>query len=353
MKKATSDLKNRLRKKTTEPQLEPDDFLSTGSTLLNLSISNNARRGFFKGGYVFIVGDSASGKTWLSLSCLAEAAINPSFDGYRFIRDDAEFGALMDVRHFFGDRVAERLETPTPSRTLEEFYYNVDDIVNDGRPFILVLDSMDVLSSESADDKFDERKKAARSGKETTGSYGDGKAKTNSEHLRRLMPILQDMRSILIIINQTRDNLGFGFEKKTRSGGRALRFYAGIEMWSSIVKTHYKPVRGVKMQTGIDCQVQLKKNRVTGQCGTVKFPIFHSMGIDDVGSCVDYLTFMKHWKKTAAGIVAPEFEFSGKRSGLIKLIENDDCERELQIITQAVWNEVRQETQTKRKSRYA
>jgi hypothetical protein len=77
-----------------------------------LSCSGNAKGGFAKGKYHFIVGDSASGKTWLSLTCLAEAAMNPEFENYRFIYDNVEDGALMDIERFFGSKVAERIESP-------------------------------------------------------------------------------------------------------------------------------------------------------------------------------------------------------------------------------------------------
>ena len=61
--------------------------VSTGSTLLNLACSDHPRIGFLMGGYYYLVGDSASGKTFLSLTCFAEACINPAFDNYRLIFD--------------------------------------------------------------------------------------------------------------------------------------------------------------------------------------------------------------------------------------------------------------------------
>ena len=332
------------------------DFLSTGSTLLNLACTGFPDRGFIKGRYCFLVGDTTSGKTWLSLTCLAEASVNHNFDGYRFIYDNAEDGALMDIEKFFGKEVAERLEPPWKgfSNTIEDFYFNVDDAIKGGMPFIYILDSMDSLSSESEADKFDKTKKAYREGKETTGSYGDGKAKVNSGMLRRVIgkPLL-DSGSILIIINQTRDNIGaLPFQsKKTRSGGHALDFYACLEMWSSVVGRIAKTVRNKKRQLGINCKIQIKKNRITGRERAVIIPIYHSFGIDDIGSCVDYLVDEEYWKK-GKEIKAKGLGIKGSRDKLIRIIEHQGLERDLRELVGDVWNEIEDACVVKRKKRY-
>jgi len=74
------DVKIGLRKKQKKESISDSNLLSTGSTLLNLACSGRVNGGFLKGFYYFIVGDSKSGKTFLSLTCLAEASINKDFD---------------------------------------------------------------------------------------------------------------------------------------------------------------------------------------------------------------------------------------------------------------------------------
>ena len=73
------------------------DLLSTGSTLLNLACSENPFGGFLKGKYYLLVGDSDSGKTFLSMSCFAEAMIQKPFKNYRLIYDYVEDGMLMHM----------------------------------------------------------------------------------------------------------------------------------------------------------------------------------------------------------------------------------------------------------------
>jgi len=355
-------------KSENDPPVLPTDLLSTGSTLLNLACSGDYRGGFAKGKYHFLVGDSASGKTWLSLTCLAEASINPEFKDYRFIYDNAEDGALMDIQRFFGKGVAERMEPPDSmdigakgsgagivpihSETIEDFYYHLDDAVGRDEPFIYILDSMDSLSSASEQDKFKEEKTASRAGKVTTGSYGDGKAKKNSSNLRKLMPALRKSKSILIIINQTRDNLGFGFEKKSRSGGHALRFYATLEIWSSIKSKMKRTVRGKEREIGIVCKVQVKKNRFTGRLRTVELPLYHSFGIDEVGSCIDYLVAEKHWPKKKNIIEAHDFDEELGREKLIQFIQDNHLGGDLAEVVAEVWDSIEKECSVERVSPY-
>lgn len=368
------------------PETNPDkitkvdrrDLLSTGSTLLNLACSGNPYGGLLKGKYYFLVGDSASGKTFLSMTCFAEAMINKNFKRYRLIYDNVEDGCLMDVKGLFGQAVAGRLEypggrdadgVPIFSRTIEEFYYNLDDAIKKAEPFIYVLDSMDGLSSDYEGKKFDQHKKAyakkRKRGEEptkdadtgdndakVTGSYGDGKAKKNSENLRKVLQGVRETGSILIVLAQTRDNFDFGWEKKSRAGGHALRFYATVEIWSSIVGQITKVVNGNKRPIGVNVGLKLKKNRITGKTYTVETDIYPSYGIDDVGTCVDYLVEEKHWKKTKQTIEAVELSISATRDKLIRTIEERGLENELRSIVGKVWREIEEASKPNRKTRY-
>ena len=360
--KSTKKLKKMLESKPKKV-LTSKDFLSTGSTLLNLACSNKPYCGFAKGKYYFIVGDSASGKTFLSLTCLAEASVNDNFKDYRFIYDNSEDGALMDIKKYFGKKVYERMEPPAKalifdseqsifSSTIEEFYYNLDDAIKRDVPFIYILDSMDSLSSDSEADKFEEKKEAHTKGKKTAGSYGDGKAKMNSTNLRRMIARMRKTGSILIVLSQTRDNMGFGFETKTRAGGHALRFYACIELWSSVKEKIRKNINGKPHQIGITCLIKIKKNRITGAEHTLTFPIYYSFGIDDIGGCVNYLIDEGHWKCNAGIVKAKEMSFEGKIEKLVKHIEENNMEKDLRDLVGDVWNEIQEACQVKRKQRY-
>lgn len=342
------------------------NLLSTGSTLLNIAISGSWRGGLDPGQYYFFVGDSSSGKTFLTLTCFAEACLNPKFANYRLIYDDVEGGANMDFAKFFGKTVAERVEAPAGTRespvysqTAEMFYEHLDDALSDAdRPCIYVLDSMDALSTTYERRKFDEKKKARATGTAAKGDYGDGKAKINSAGLRSCLAKLRDTNSILIIISQTRDNINAGlFEsKKTRSGGHALTFYATLELWSSVAGKIKRTVRGKDRVVGITSKIFVKKNRITGRQRTVEIPILYEYGIDDVGSCVDYLVNEGVWKRTKDGTI----HMTGfgddpvmlKRLPAIRHIEDNDLVPDVRQLVNQTWNEIEQACSMGRKPRY-
>jgi RecA/RadA recombinase len=356
-------LEQDMRSEVAGPQ-GSKDFLSSGSTLLNMAATGTTRGCFSKGKMILFVGDSNSGKTFMCLGCLAEACRNKNFNNYRLIYDNVEDGAMMNIQKYFGQAVVDRLEAPSYdkqgnavfSETVEGFYDHLDDACQEDRPFIYILDSMDSLTTTASDDKFREGKAARAKGKETTGSYGDGKAKLNSENLRRFMTPLRKTGSILIVISQTRDNIGFGamFNPKTRGGGRSLKFYATLEIWSSVKGLIKKKVRGKDRQVGIVSLVHVKKNRVDGKDRQVTVPIMHSVGVDDVASCVDYLVEEKTWKKSDKGIIdATDLDFKGTRDQLIQHIEKEGLEKTLHILVKETWDDIEKACEGfKRKSRY-
>ncbi len=335
--------------------------LSTGSTLLNLAITGHHESGFLPGHIYLLVGDSSSGKTWLSLTCLAEAAQRDDYSNHRFIFDNAEDGALMDIEKYFGTKVLERIEPPRMkegellySQTVEDFYDNLDDASKDGRPFIYVLDSMDVLEAHTELENYDTQKKARRAEKEVPGSYGTAKAKANSAGLRRATLSLRGSDSILIVVSQTRENIGYGaqFNPKTRGGGKALTFYATLELWSSVKTDIKKSVRGKQRQIGTMCQVKIKKNRIAGKNMTVEIPIYFSVGIDDIGSVVDFLVDEDHWKKTGNTIIAEDLGINGSKEAIVAYIEAGGLEKEVRLTARDVWLEIEKQCELVRKKRY-
>lgn len=343
--------------------LDPATALSSGSTLLNMALTGTANGAFYPGKYYLFVGDSGAGKTMLTLTCFAEAARNPRFKNYRFIHDNAEDGALMDVERFFGKACSDRIEPPSGSQdnpvfssTVEELYYNIDNAFNRKTPFIYVVDSMDSLDTEDDQDKFDERKQAHEAGKEAKGSYGMSKAKLNSGGLRRVFGRLKKSQSIIVFISQTRDNtdpLTSRFNKRTRSGGKALKFFCHAEMWATIAGAVEGRARSKVRKLGVYAKVAVKKNRQTGRDVEVEVPILWSIGIDDTGSCVDYLVEEKHWKKLKGETIQTEEFGTMTREELIESIEEGGHVDRLKRMVASVWREVQREMTPVRKSRYS
>lgn len=338
--------------KAKKPVLSRADFLSSGSTLLNLACTGRTYGCLVKGHYYLFVGDSESGKTWLMLTLLAEAANNPEFDDYDLIYMDTEHGALMDIEKYFGAKLAKRLRILHPNH-LEEMYYDIDDNIKN-KPCVIIVDSTDGLNAKADIIKFQENKKAFRKGNQEKGSFGMARAKANSENLREVVSSISKNKSIVVFICQSRENagsMGYG-DKKTRAGGKALKFYASLEIWTSVREKLKKKVKGVDRKIGITCRAQVKKNRVTGKDRTVEFPIYNTFGVDDIGACVRFLVEQKHWKVSSGGIKAKELEHTAPYEELIKYIEDNDYEKELRQTVKKVWDEIEEQTVVVRKKRY-
>lgn len=364
---ADFDEEDLTKPKIQKPDILRSDYLSSGSTILNLACSGTPYGAFIKGGFHWIVGDSDTGKTFLVYTCFAEAANDPNWDGYDLIADDVENGALMDKSAYFGKKAAERMKAPAYdkegdplfSETVDDFYFSLDarlDLVEKGKalPFLWALDSMDALSSKYEGKRFEMRKSAHEDGKEAKGDFADGKAKVNSQNIRRIKQRLRKNRCTLIILSQTRDNVDAGmFESKsTVAGGRSLKFYSVWQLWSSPGGTITRSFRGIERQLGIISRIKIKKNHLTGKNWSLSLPIYHAHGIDDIESCIDYLVDEGKWKKSNSKIVAPEFDLETTKEKFICQIQEDDLEPKLRKIVTDVWQETEAKLRPVRKPRY-
>lgn len=360
-RKTVDEMKEELTADT--PRIEPlkeEDLLSTGLTVLNLALSGYAGGGIPKGKYVYFVGDSSSGKTWMALQIMAEACRNPRFDDYRLVYDAPEDGALMDIGKFYGRRMADRLDYRPAghekcSTTVKEMYYNLDAELDRG-PVIWIEDSMDALWSDEDEESFEEERELYEQGKDTDaakGTFGVAKAKTNSRHINRVVRRLNENGSILVIISQTRDKIGGTIPgQKTRAGGRALKFYSHVELWTMVKGDIKRTVECKERVVGSSIQIDVQKNRISGWDGKILVPFHRTHGMDETGACVDYLVEELWGKDKKGNIKAPEFQIEGTREKLIQAIERDDAERELQVLVRKTWKGIEEACAVRRKPRY-
>lgn len=349
----TEEIKQSLKPRPRKLQVPTKDLLSSGSTVLNLACSGKVQGAFAKGYYYYFVGDSSSGKSFFMGSVLAEASINPAFKDHRLLYDDVENGMLFDVRRFFGPKLHDRLER-CHSVYLEDAYDAVETAIKEG-PCICILDSLDALQARSEAKKDSANKRAREKGAEEKGSYGTAKAKISSSRLREITNLLPSNGSILFIVSQTRENIGFGaqFNPKTKAGGLAPTFYATLELWTSVKENITKSILGKNRQQGIVTKVKVKKNRHIGGVRFAEVPILWSFGIDDSGSCVDFLVDEKHWSTSKKGIInAAEFELELTREKLITRLEETNQVGELRELVAEVWGKIEQASQIQRQSRY-
>lgn len=252
-------------------------FVSSGCAIMDAALGG----GYVLGRVANVVGDKSSGKTLLAIEACAN--FNRKYpNGY--IRY-AEAEAAFDMRY------AEALGMPVsaidfdsggkPFTTVEDFYEDINRIMkaNKDRPILYILDSLDALSDE------------AEANREIgDASYGGSKPKKMGEMFRRLVQRMEDQEVLLIIISQLRDKINVTFgEKQTRSGGRALDFYASHVIWLAEIEKLKRTMSSIERVVGVKVKARIRKNKVGLPFRECTYPIIFGFGIDDLTANVEWL----------------------------------------------------------------
>ena len=326
------------------PVVDDAIWAASGSVLFNLACSDRVD-GAFKTGCIYnIVGAESSGKSFIGLSVLAEAAYSSEFTDYKLIYDDAEAAASFDMHHLFGQEASDRIATDSglPSTYVEDFYYKINTLLEGDSPFIYILDSLDSISTDTDTDKTKEMLDAHMNGKVVSGSYAMSKPKMLSGMLSSICGKLASTKSILIIISQTRDNVNpRSFATQTRSGGRALSFFSSVIMWLSPKDKIYKTVGGDRYQIGVRSTVKISKNKFTGKIRETPLTIKYSFGIDNIQDCIDYLVHHKIFIKKGVKTDASAIGIKPCRNDLLtKHIEEGKLESAVVKLVAKKYNEI-------------
>lgn len=262
----------------------------TGCQLLDLVIGGQKNVfGIPAGRFINIVGDKSAGKTFLSNEIIASAYHKYGSKKFKWVYDDCESGYSFDTESMYGFEIMP--ENPIHSKTVEEAFCNISDFAGKlkGDQFgIYVLDSLDGLTSQEQDERADERLKAFHAEKTfDKGTYGMGKQKyLSQEFFPQLCSIIEDKNVLVIIISQIRENIDmFSFEKFSRSGGKAMDFYAHSVIWLATAKYITKKDRKV----GVVVKAKTTKSKTPRPFRECFFTFLYDYGLDDIGSNVDYL----------------------------------------------------------------
>jgi len=234
---------------------------------------------------VNIVGDKSTGKTLLAIeACANFAKQHPDGDIF-----------YCEVEAAFSPEYAEGLGFPVSRVTFIEECRTVEDLFEDlqkklekcSKPTLYIVDSLDALSDRAEQEREIDK-----------GTFGANKAKIVGQLFRRLVALMEEKNLTLFIISQERDNIGVMFGKTTtRSGGRALDFYASQIIWLSQIKTHKKTRKGIERTIGIQIKAKCEKNKVGPAYRICEFPIIFGFGVDDVKAGLDFLIITKSTDK--------------------------------------------------------
>ena len=255
----------------------PDiQFVSSGAAVLDCALGG----GWPLGRIVNIVGDKSTGKTLLAIEACANFARQYSTGLIWY----AETEAAFDEKYAASLGLPlDRIGFPKKLETVEDLHKNlvekIDKAMTAKVPALYILDSLDALS----DDAEMERKIGE-------GSYGTGKAKQMSEMLRRLTQGVYAANMLLMIVSQVRSNIGVTFGRATtRSGGRALDFYASQVLFLAHLKAEKRTINKVERVTGIRIRAKVDKNKIGLPLRECEFSIRFGFGIDDEGASKDWL----------------------------------------------------------------
>jgi protein RecA len=249
-----------------------------------------------------IVGDKSTGKTLLA--CEAAANYLAKYPDARVWYRDTE--AAFDEPYMTHLGIpASRFDYSDRCFAVEDVFDELDRLIKVGERGLYIVDSLDALS-----DRAEEKRGIDE------GTYGLSKAKQMSQLFRRLNQRLAGSITVLVV-SQVRDKIGVAFgEHYTRSGGRALDFYASQVVWLSQVDMHKRTIKEVVRPIGIQVRAKCKKNKVGPPFREVEFPLIFDYGVEDLVAGAEWLNSVKA-DKLLEEAVGKRFDSRGVEVGKV------------------------------------
>ena len=261
------------------------DFVSTGSSMLDLAISNRTNGGIAVGRITEINGLESSGKSLLGAHILAETQKKDGVAVYI----DTETSVSQEFMEVIGLDLNKMLYLHL--ETVEEIFEAIEEIVTQVRSsdkdrcVTILVDSLAAASTKvEMDADFDK------------DGYATSKAIIISKAMRKITQMIGRQQIALVFTNQLRQKLGVMFgDPWTTSGGKALPFHASTR----IRLKNTGQIKDKKNNTiGMKMRAQVIKNRLGPPMRHADFELYFETGIDDDGS---WLKVMKDHKLVKQG----------------------------------------------------
>ncbi len=232
------------------------EAISTGSILIDHAIGIG---GLPVGRIVEIYGPEASGKTTLAMHAIVQA------------QRRGGICAFIDAEHAMDPAYATSLGINIDDLIISQPDYGeqaldiAEMLIRSGAVDIVVIDSVAALVPKA----------------ELEGDMGDShmglQARLMSQALRKLTAVVHKSKTVLIFINQVRQNIGaMPFApKETTTGGNALKFYASLRLDVRRIASLKRDERHI----GNRISVKIVKNKVAPPFKHVELDLLFSEGI--------------------------------------------------------------------------
>jgi len=247
------------------------DFVSTGSTMLDLAISNKPNGGIAVGRITEVNGLESSGKSLLGAHMLAET----QKQGGVAVYIDTETAVSREFLESIGVDVNNMLYLHL--ETVEDIFSAVEEIVSKVREsdkdrlVTILVDSLAAATTKvELEAEFDK------------DGWATSKAIILSKAMRKITQMIGRQKIALVFTNQLRQKLGVMFgDPWTTSGGKALPFHASTR----IRLKNLGQIKDKKNNNiGIKMRAQVIKNRLGPPMRHADFELYFETGIDDDGS---------------------------------------------------------------------
>jgi recombination protein RecA len=259
------------------------EWVSTGSTILDLAISNRKNGGFPVGRVCEITGLEQSGKSLLA----AHTLLNTQKKGGLAVYIDTENALSTEFLSAIGLNLKEMLYVPL--ETVEDIFETVETIIekvrssDKNRLVTIVVDSIAGASTKT--------EMAADFDKD---GYATAKALIISKAMRKITNLIGRERICLIFTNQLRQKLNAPAfsDPWTTPGGKGIPFHASVRIRLSSIGAIKAKVNGQDTIVGSRVKAKLVKNRCGPPLREAEYEVYFDSGIDDYSS---WLTTMKDY----------------------------------------------------------
>lgn len=299
-------------------------FVPTGSLTLDLALGIG---GLPRGRIVEIYGPESSGKTTLSLHCIAEG------------QKQGGNVAFIDVEHALDPVYAEALGVDVDSLlvsqpdTGEQALEIAEALIRSGAIDVIVVDSVAALVPKA----------------EIDGEMGDShvglQARLMSQALRKLAGAISKSNCVSIFINQLREKVGVVYgNPEVTPGGRALKYYSSVRIEVRKVET----IKNGSEILGSKTRAKVVKNKIAPPFKEAIFDIMYGKGISRTGELLDLAVEKDIIHKSGAWFSYGEERLGQGRDNIKNLLaENKELAAEIEEKVLATLAEERENSKKK------